>query len=242
MPWEVTQMPAPQNLNIIIVEDNNELREILATGLALFGHSIRSVPDGKSLDSALAHSPADIIILDLGLPDEDGVIISQRLRRQHSECGIIMLTARGKVDDRILGLSSGADLYFVKPVDIRELDAAIRSLARRLSTETQTGWGVDQLASILITPGGVKIPLSAQEFIFINMLMAKPGENISRRIIFTALNQPDDLYADKRLETMISRLRSKVRSADPGAELPVRARHNLGYAFLAAAYQTDTRQ
>jgi DNA-binding response OmpR family regulator len=221
-----------QPINIIVVEDDPELRDILVSGLRFFGHQVRGAGGGKSLDVELAVSTPDVVILDLGLPDEDGIDISTRLRRDY-DCGIVMITARGKLDERVTGLESGADLYFVKPVDIRELDAALRSLSRRISASSRAYWRFDPRTSTLTTPLGIDIPLTAHECILIRELLAEPGENVPRSEIFKALRQPDDLYADKRLETMISRLRSKVRMADAGSELPVRARHNLGYAFLA---------
>lgn len=226
------RIPLSQPIDIIVVEDDPELRDILVSGLKFFGHTVRSAVGGKALDAALAISPADIVILDLGLPDEDGISISNRLRRDFN-CGIVMITARGKLDERVNGLNAGADLYFVKPVDIRELDAALRSLARRLSAPSGNSWQFESLTSTLTTPSGAAIRLTAHECILVRKLLETPGENVSRRKIFTALGQPDDLYADKRLETMISRLRAKVRAADSESELPVRARHNLGYAFLA---------
>lgn len=223
---------ASHSLNLIIVEDDNELRDILATGLALFGHTVRSAPDGPSLFRELEQKAADTVILDLGLPGEDGISIARRLRDSCST-GIVMVTARGKVDERVLGLDAGADLYFVKPIDIRELDAAIRSLSRRTHAAPRQSWWFEPQSSTLVTPGGRSVVLTANECILLRKLLELPGENVPRRDIFAALRQPDDLYADKRLETMISRLRSKVRAADPDSELPVRARHNLGYAFLA---------
>jgi len=220
------------SLSIIVVEDNHELRDILVAGLRHFGHRPRGVCDGQALDMALSESPADIIILDLGLPGEDGIAIASRLREQ-SSCGIVMVTARGRLDERVLGRETGADLYFVKPVDIRELNAALLNLAGRLIAKTQAGWRFASHTSSLLTPRGVTIPLTAQECILMQKLLETPGKNVSRGEIFRALNQPDDIYADKRLEALVSRLRGKVKATDATCELPVRARHNLGYAFLA---------
>lgn len=219
-------------LHIIVVEDNHELRDILVTGLRHLGHRPHGVCDGSSLDRALAESVADIVILDLGLPGEDGISIARRLRANHS-CGIVMVTARGRVDERVRGHETGADLYFVKPVDIRELNAALINLARRISKKPEPVWRFSALTSTLQTPRGKAVSLTAQECILMQRLLESPGRNVSRRDIFTALNQPDDLYADKRLEALVSRLRSKIKTADAASELPVRARHNLGYAFLA---------
>ncbi|GAM10099.1 transcriptional regulatory protein PhoP [Geobacter sp. OR-1] len=228
-----SQLPS---LNVVIVEDDPELRDILASGLRYFGHTVHAVSDGKALDAEMAVFPPDIVILDLGLPEEDGIDIAARLR-SNCGCGIVMITARGKLYERVTGLEAGADLYFVKPVDIRELDAALRSLARRISLISRPLWRFEPLTSKLTTPSGVEIRLTAHECILMRKLLERPGENVPRREIFSALRQPDDLYADKRLETMISRLRAKVRAADPDTELPVRARHNLGYAFLAELKQ-----
>jgi len=227
-------MEPQQGMQIVVVEDDLELQNILVTGLRHFGHEVRGVGDGAALDRTLAQRSADIVVLDLGLPGEDGISIAARLRKICA-CGIVMVTARGRVDERVQGLESGADLYFVKPVDIRELDAAIKSLHRRLAPVVPKLWRFNSLTSILTTPNGLDVPLTGQECILMNTLLEIPGRNIARRDIFRALNQTDDLYADKRLEAMISRLRAKLKACDPSLELPVRARHNLGYAFLAAA-------
>ena len=228
--------PFFQTLRIIVVEDSHELREILVAGLTYLGHHVQGVNDGTALDSAMADAPADVVILDLGLPGEDGIAIAKRLRHSCS-CGIVMVTARGRLDDRVLGREVGADLYFVKPVDLRELNAGLLNLAQRLQKQAPPRWFFSAMTSTLITPRGVKIPLTAHECILLAKLLATPGTNISRSEIFRAFNQPDDIYADKRLEALVSRLRGKVRTSDAENELPVRARHNFGYAFLAEAEQ-----
>ncbi|HXE95385.1 MAG TPA: winged helix-turn-helix domain-containing protein, partial [Dongiaceae bacterium] len=127
---------------------------------------------------------------------------------------------------------AGADLYFVKPVDMRELNAALQSLARRMYGTERTAWRFNSRISKLYTPNGIGIPLTAQECIVIRKLLETPGENVARKELFSTLDQPDDHYADKRLEALVSRLRAKVRHSDSDHPLPVRARHNLGYAFL----------
>lgn len=226
-------IPTPsQALRIIVVEDSEELRLLLVSGLGQLGHQVRGVADGPALDAALNEAPAEMVILDIGLPGEDGVAIAKRLRRSCT-CGIVMVTSYGRVDDRVHSFGSGADLYFVKPVDLRELDAALRNLAHRIFGQAHSCWRLDAKTSRLFTPNGIQVPLSAQELTFLRQLFATPGENVSRPDIFAAFGQPNDHYADRRLETLVSRLRSKVRAADPDSELPVRSRHNLGYAFLA---------
>ena len=220
-------------LSIVIVEDEAELRDYLMIGLSYHGFEVRGVGDGAELDDALAKKPAHIVLLDLGLPREGGLEIAARLRNNPA-LGIIMLTARSMTEERILGLESGADHYFVKPVDIGELVAAINNLARRLARPAATPWSFSAQASSLQTPNGIAISLTAQECILLQLLFAHLGENVSRQLIFQALGQPDDISSNARIEVLISRLRAKVQKADPAVSLPLRARHNLGYILLAA--------
>lgn len=219
-------------ISIVVVEDEQELREHLIAGLSRFGFELRGAADGAELDALLAIKPANIVLLDLGLPKEGGLEIAARLR-DDPHLGIIILTARSLTKERIQGLESGADNYFVKPVDLAELAAAIKNLGRRLARPVRTPWKFASEASSLTTPGGVVVPLTAQECLLLQLLFAHLGKNVSRQDIFRILGQPDDLSSNARVEVLISRLRSKVQKADPDASLPLRARHNKGYVLLA---------
>lgn len=222
------------SLQLVLVEDNSEFRDILASGLRHCGHTVRDVANAGEMDAALQEYPADILILDLGLPGEDGIDIARRVRRQYQkELGIVMVTARGKLEEKVKGLDVGADLYFVKPVDILELDAALRSLQRRIRSIQTVSWHFNAVTSTLTNPNNRSARLTAQECILLGSLVRSPGRNVPRQEIFQALRQPDDQYGDKRLEALVSRLRRKLKSIDPDVELPIRARHNQGYAFLA---------
>lgn len=222
-------------------EDSRLMREFLATGLARFGIPIEGVPSGAALDELMARQEPDIVILDIGLPGEDGYSIAERLRRERPRVGIIMLTARDQLDDRVRGLDCGADLYFAKPVDLRELASAIGSLHRRLSTlatppgQGPSSWRLDAVHARLLTPSGVVVPLTDNELRFLTPLLEQPGEVVNREELLGALEQAFDVYAVRRMETMVSRLRAKVQKASPGEALPVRARHGRGYAFLDEA-------
>ncbi len=220
-----------QKLKILIIEDDEPLRTALEKILAHFGHDVRGAGDGSDMDSALADYAADVVLLDLNLPGEDGFQLTQRLRKT-SSCGIIMLTGRGHLHDKLDGYKSGADFYLVKPIDPEELLAAITSLGRRIVPSTPA-WRFDTVRSLLITSRNISIPLTYQQTLIIGLLTAKIGETVPRSDILSALGHLDDEYSRKRLETQLSRLRARVHAADPESELPIRARQSYGYSFLA---------
>ncbi len=217
-------------------EDSAFMREYLLSGLDHCGITLLALPDGRALDRAMAGQEPDIVLLDIGLPGEDGFSIAARLQRTHPHIGIIMLTTRDRVDDRVQGLDCGADLYFAKPVVIRELASAIGSLYRRLSAPSAPGdqWRLDALHSCLVTPAGTSVDLTDNELRYLKPLLEHPGEVVDRDELVRALDQKPDFYAMRRMETMVSRLRTKVQKASPGEPLPLRARHGRGYVFLSA--------
>ena len=222
------------SLQLVLVEDNSEFRDILASGLRHCGHTVHDVVNGREMDAALKEHRAEILILDLGLPGEDGLDIARRVRKEYrKDLGIVMVTARGRLEEKVKGFDT-ADLYFVKPVDILELDAALRSLQRRIGPTRRPGrWHFNAVTSTLTSPNDRSVRLTARECTLLHSLIRSPGRNVSRQEIFQALRQPDDQYGDKRLESLVSRLRRKLKSIDPDVDVPIRARHNQGYAFLA---------
>ena len=146
-------------IHIAVVEDNEDLRDEVVFHLGRMGHCVTGLPDGTALDRHLASQPTDVLVLDLGLPGEDGVSIARRLAVSHPRLAIAMLTARGQLEDRLVGLESGADIYLVKPVDMRELSAVCESLYRRLHRvdvpeRPAEGWQLDMQSLELVPPGG----------------------------------------------------------------------------------------
>lgn len=230
---------------IAVVEDETSLRADLVEYLSACGHDVVGCGDGIALDVALAKQPADILILDVNLPGEDGFSIAKRLREQ-SEVGIIMLTARGVNVDRVVGLEIGADVYLVKPIELRELEAQVRTLARRLKVQPSgqaacapaaapaatTGWVYDQIAWALVSPAGAALKLTANERVFVNLLVERPGEPVSRAHIFRALGKREWDMGDRSVDSMVRRLRAKGEET-LGHPLPIEAVHGTGYAFAA---------
>lgn len=240
------EAPPPSNgidlrkVKVVACEDSRLMREYITMGLERHGIAVEGVPSGPALDESMARQEPDIVILDIGLPGEDGYSIAERLRRERPRVGIIMLTARDQLDDRVRGLDCGADLYFAKPVDLRELASAIGSLYRRLSSlgaaaAASSRWRLDATHARLVTPSGVVVELTDNELRFLSPLLERPGEVVDREALLEALDQHFDVYAVRRMETMVSRLRAKVQKASPGESIPVRARHGRGYAFLDEA-------
>lgn len=117
---------------VLVVEDDDHYRELVVSSLKLSGLGCRGFACSAELEAALSEQKADVVILDLNLGEEDGLVIAQELRETRPDIGIIMMTVRGMVEQRIEGLLVGADAYLVKPVDIRELAGVIRNLYRRL--------------------------------------------------------------------------------------------------------------
>jgi DNA-binding response OmpR family regulator len=211
------------------------MRNFLVAGLAPYGLRMWGAANGADLDALLAGVDPEILLLDIGLPGEDGYAIAARMRRQRPQLGIIMLTGRDHLEDRIKGLEEGADLYFAKPVDLRELAAAIGSLHRRLGAAAPRAWRLDRREARLHTPGGIPVPLTDLELRFLGPLLDRPGEVVDREELCLALEQRPDPYAIHRMDTLVSRLRAKVLRSSPDEPLPVRARHGRGFAFLAEA-------
>lgn len=228
---------------IAVVEDEASLRADVVEYLSACGHVVIGCEDGRALDRTLAAMSADLVILDINLPGEDGFSIAKRLR-EHSDVGIIMLTARGVNVDRVVGLEIGADVYLVKPIELRELEAQVRSLSRRLAGTAAAPpaaappaadshhWIYDQLAWALVSPGGEATKLTANERVFVSLLVEKPGEPVSRSAIFKALGKREWDAGDRSVDSMVRRLRAKGTET-LGHDLPIEAVHGTGYAFTA---------
>ncbi|HPB76203.1 MAG TPA: response regulator transcription factor, partial [Chromatiaceae bacterium] len=171
-------------LAVAIVEDNADVLDDLLFNLGRLGFQARGFADGADLDAALVAGQAwPVLVLDLGLPGEDGLSIARRLRQSHPAIGIIALTARGRLEDRVAGLNEGFDLYLVKPVDITELAAAIRAIARRVAQLGQTAplWRLEALEPSLIRPDGERLPLAVHEFHLLEALAAAvPDQPVAR--------------------------------------------------------------
>ena len=220
-----------------MVEDTADLREELVDYLALQGYAVQGVGSLAEMWRALSGEAWQVVVLDLGLPDGDGVDAAVALRQQHGlGLGIVMATARGLTDQRISGLRQGADAYLVKPIDPRELSAVIDRLGARLPSELepqskpQQAWALLREQHALLCPNGTRVDLTGSEFLALERLMANQGSPVAREDLQN-LYSPGSAGVDmRRLDTLISRLRTKVRQRS-GLDLPVRTYRNQGYSF-----------
>lgn len=219
---------------VLACEDDPVFRLILEQGLPQHGLTVTVVSDGPALDAVLPKVAPDIVLLDISLPGEDGRSIAQRLRRSHPHLGLAMLTAKGELQDRVRGFQDGADLYFVKPVELVELAAALIALHRRMrpAKPLPGGWRLEGDRSVLVAPTGVEVDLTHNELLFLACLFEGIGRSVGRDDLLRALGKVPGTHADHRLEALVSRLRGKVAQRAPGQELPVKARHGNGYALL----------
>jgi two-component system phosphate regulon response regulator OmpR len=224
---------------VVVVDDDAEMRALLQRYLSGEGYVVRAVGGGKGLDSALAREPADIIVLDLMMPGEDGLSICRRMRVAGDATPIIMLTARGDPVDRILGLEMGADDYLPKPFTPRELLARMSAVLRRGPARTRTADGVIAFGPFVMHVGEMKVfrdgrelELSSREFALLKALALEPGRPLSRaRLIELALGRDADI-TDRAIDVQISRLRKAIGD-DTDVPIWIKTVWGVGYVLAA---------
>jgi len=223
--------PTPTPARVIVVEDNEFLLEEMLFQLNMQGFAARGAPDAAALDALLALAPCDILVLDLNLPGEDGFSIARRLC-DRQRLGIVMLTARDDIEDKLRGFADGADLYLVKPVDRRELAACIRALHRRLvpAAGTDSGWRLQAAQRKLLAPGGQALDLTPQDVQVLALLAEQPGGTCARQALVRALGIDFVNAPEGRINTTVSRLRQKLAAFD--AELRIITWRNQGYSYI----------
>jgi DNA-binding response OmpR family regulator len=210
---------------ILLLEDELALREEVADFLSNRGH--RVLQAGSLSEFVPLVEQARMFLLDLMLPDGSGLEAARLVREQSPQAGIIMLTARGQLQDRIEGLRCGADHYLVKPFGLLELGAIIDALFRRVGSE----WILDVSSGRLSDPESRSMNLTPQELILVRCLCEAGAEPVSKRQLVEAMGHDWSSYDLRRLDTLVSRLRLRWRR-EVGRELPLKTLHREGYGFL----------
>lgn len=222
---------------LLVVDDEPELRALLTRYLSQQGYRVEAVADGAAMQRQLKRQPADLIILDLMLPGEDGLSLARQLR-QKGDQAIIMLSARGEELDRIVGLEVGADDYLAKPFNPRELLARIRAVLRRHQARPPTqrepvirfGPFELDLHRHKLSRDRVEIPLTAGEFALLRIFAEHPNSVLSRDRLLTLTKGYERAPFDRSIDVRVNRLRRKIET-DAAQPHYLRTVWGAGYLF-----------
>lgn len=201
-------------MRILLIEDDQSLADGIATALRHAGYAVDSADQGQAGISLAQAARPDVIILDLGLPDMDGVEVLKQLRRKSVSSSVLILTARDDLPSKIEGLDAGADDYLTKPFAVDELLARLRALERRaglgLSAEIQVGDVSINMASHEVTRAGESIKLSRREFTLLRALAERPGHILSREQLEDKLYSWGEEVSSNTVDVHIHNLRKKI--------------------------------
>jgi two-component system, OmpR family, response regulator len=201
-------------MRILLVEDDRMIGESIRTALRQDGGAVDWVRDGRSAESTLASEQFDLVLLDLGLPQRDGIEILRTMRSRHDQTPVIVLTARDALADRVAGLDAGADDYLVKPFELEELAARIRAVSRRKSGRAEPAMQVGPVrldpSLRQVTVGGEPVILSAREYAVLEALMMRPGAILSRAQLEDRLYGWGDAIESNAVSVYIHQLRRKL--------------------------------
>lgn len=208
--------------HIAILDDEVDITALLANYLEGYGFRVTQVHNGAALFSTMDADPVDLVLLDLGLPGEDGFSVARRLR-ESSRCGLVIVTGRGNAVDKVVGLEVGADDYVTKPFDLRELVARVKAILRRLapqappsaSNETSgklrfAGWQLDIAARRLLNPEGTQVALTSGEFNLLHTFARHSGRVLSRDFLLEQTHGREAAPFDRTIDVQVGRLRRKI--------------------------------
>lgn len=241
-------MPALPHL--AVVDDEADVAALISRYLGAQGFRVSELHDGAALDALLTNDPPSLVLLDLGLPGEDGLVLARRLR-EHTRAGLIIVSGRGDAVDRIVGLEIGADDYITKPFDLRELLARVKAVLRRLeerepaaATPTPAaaaamvpfhfeGWVLDPAARRLLNPDGDEVTLTGGEFDLLRAFVENPGRVLSRDFLLDLTRGREAGPFDRTIDVQVGRLRRKIEADAENPRL-IKSVRGAGYLFVPA--------
>ena len=242
---------------LLIVDDDASIRTMLREYLQGHGHAVHEAANGAQMRERMEVKPPDVVLLDLRLPGEDGLMLA-RFLREHHDVGIIMVTASGDIVDRVVGLEVGADDYITKPFDPRELLARLKSVVRRTQAKLVAKTGesdaatpvapiapavrkrigrceLDAESRRLFAQDGDEITMTAMEFDLLRVFLANPNRVMSRdQLLLKTRNREWEPF-DRSIDIRIGRLRRKIEPDPQGEPRCIRTVRNAGYMYVPAA-------
>ncbi|BCD88385.1 DNA-binding response regulator [Pseudomonas solani] len=230
---------------ILLVDDDEEIRDLLHTYLSRAGFQVRTVGDGAAFRQAMGEVAADLVILDVMLPDEDGFSLCRWVRQHQrlAQVPIIMLTASSDEADRVIGLELGADDYIGKPFSPRELQARIKALLRRVGFAQERGageaqvlafdeWRLDMVSHRLFHIDGEEVILSGADFALLKLFLDRPQQILDRDTIANATRGREVMPLERIVDMAVSRLRQRLRDTGKAPRL-IRTVRGSGYLLAA---------
>ena len=231
--------------HIAVVDDEPDITALLGNYLQGHGYRVTQLHSGRSLMATMAADAPALVLLDLGLPGEDGFTIARQLR-EHWRCGLVIVTGRGDAVDKVVGLEVGADDYVTKPFDLRELLARIKAVLRRIApaeapaahadarrdTFRFADWALDTAARRLTDPEGRDTSLTAGEFDLLCAFVKHPGRVLSRDFLLEQTRGRDGAPFDRTIDVQVGRLRKKLE-ADPDDPQIIKSVRGAGYILVA---------
>lgn len=216
-------------MRVLVVEDDQPLSEALVTLLTSSGYAVDCVHDGASAEVLAATEQFDLVILDLNLPQMDGLSVLRAMRRRGNQAAVMVLTARGAAEDRVRGLDLGADDYMAKPFDVREFEARVRSLLRRQaglrSAKVTLGTLTLDLTNRQFSVADQALDLPPRERALLELFVMRAGKVVTKEAIVQSLTSLEDMLSDNAIEQYVSRLRRRIQPF----ELSLRTVRGIGY-------------
>jgi len=230
-------------VHIAVLDDEEEITRLLAAYLQSQGFRVSQMHAGAALLRLMGNDPPQLVLLDLGLPGEDGFAIARQLRERW-HCGLVIVTGRGDSVDKVVGLEVGADDYVTKPFDLRELLARIKAVLRRTLAAAPTleagpspqryrflGWELDVAARRLLNPQGREVALTGGELDLLSVLVTHPGRVLSRDFLLEHTRGREAAPFDRTIDVQIGRLRKKIE-ADVDDPHIIKSVRGAGYILV----------
>ena len=233
--------------HIAVLDDEIDITLLLANYLQSHGFRVTQIHNGRALIALMETDPADLVLLDLGLPGEDGFAIARRMR-ENWRCCLVIVTGRGDAVDKVVGLEVGADDYVTKPFDLRELVARVKAVLRRLTPEAPAaasttpatsdrlrfaGWQLDVAARRLTNPGGEDVALTGGEFDLLCAFARHPGRVLSRDFLLEQTRGREAAPFDRTVDVQVGRLRKKIETDADDPQL-IKSVRGAGYILVPA--------